>query len=299
MATVVVARGFVAAVAMRAAVVATIVVGMAAEAWASPVPACPVEAGDAALDEQIAHLTTPRPELAEAVWEGPSPIGARVRPEFRERIYPGLVEAYLAGLGVPGLASIGDVEDVVLAGSLTTLYYHPGSDIDIHVYVDGSKVTADRCAAFMTLHERSKVWSAARNERVDGRLVNFDVLDPACAGQADFPAYSLMRDAWREPPRTAVWHDPPVATIEEAARTWRERIDAAVAAFCAGAAADGKSLAQLDAAFTDYRRAGFERNFDPDGFVAENVTYKALRNLGYVACLRAPDRSACRSVPAE
>mgnify|MGYP001480298052 CR=1 FL=1 len=190
--------------------------------------------------------------------------GDEMRPEVRLRLLRGAL-AFYRFLGVDGLR----VQDIVLTGSNAAYNYTDLSDLDVHLIVD---LAATPCPDLAENLFRAKkaLWSDTYHAMVRGCSVEFYVEDAAEPARSN-GVYSILHGRWvRKPERTPPHPDD--AAVVHKTRAYAAEIEHLLAA--------DPSVREIDAIFSrlhDLRRVGLQKGGE---FSTENLTYKALRNLG-------------------
>ena len=163
------------------------------------------------------------------------------------------------------------VIDVVLTGSMANYNYTKFSDFDLHVVTSYSDLDCDDLAEAFYRAKKS-IWNDRHDITIGGHDVELYVEDveqpPVSAGM-----YSLLQDQWIKKPE----FDPPV--IDDRAVNLKvadlaKQIDVAV-----DRADDPTDISRITDKLRRMRRSGLDTTGE---FGVENLTYKILRNLGYL-----------------
>lgn len=163
------------------------------------------------------------------------------------------------------------VIDVVLTGSMANYNYTKFSDFDLHVVTSYSDLDCDDLAEAFYRAKKS-IWNDRHDITIGGHDVELYVEDveqpPVSAG-----VYSLLQDRWLKRPE----YNPP--SIDDRAINLKvadlaKQIDVAV-----DRADDPADISRITNKLRKMRRSGLDTTGE---FGVENLTYKILRNLGYL-----------------
>lgn len=163
------------------------------------------------------------------------------------------------------------VIDVVLTGSMANYNYTKFSDFDLHVVTRYSDLECDDLAeAFY--RAKKTIWNDRHDITIGGHDVELYVEDveqpPVSTGM-----YSLLQDQWIKKP------DYNYPTIDDRAINLKvsdlvKQIDVAV-----DRADDPEDIYRITDKLRKMRRTGLDTTGE---FGVENLTFKILRNLGYI-----------------
>lgn len=163
------------------------------------------------------------------------------------------------------------VLDIVLTGSMANYNWTKFSDFDIHVVTEYADLQCDDLAeAFY--QAKKKIWNDNHDIMIRGHEAELyveDVNEPPVSGGV----YSLLNGKWLKQPS----YDPP--QIDDRAVNIKvasliEQIDRALAL-----ANDPEDIKRITDKIRKMRRIGLDRVGE---FSVENLTFKVLRNLGYL-----------------
>ena len=163
------------------------------------------------------------------------------------------------------------VIDVVLTGSMANYNYTKFSDFDLHVITRYSDLECDDLAEAFYRAKKS-IWNDKHDITIGGHDVELYVEDveqpPVSAG-----VYSLLQDRWLKRPE----YSPP--TVDDRAVNLKvadliKQIDVAV-----DRADDPQDIYRITDKLRKMRRTGLDTAGE---FGVENLTFKVLRNLGYL-----------------
>ncbi len=163
------------------------------------------------------------------------------------------------------------VLDIILAGSNASYNYTPLSDLDVHLIVDNTK---SPCPELMTNFFTSKknLWNSQHNIEISGQNVELYVQDINTHLNSN-GIYSILRNKWIDAPiaKKPSWNDRAVITKTN---DYAEKIDDLLS--------NEPKLADIKKLFDaikKMRKSGLENGGE---FSTENLTFKSLRNLGYI-----------------
>ncbi len=174
---------------------------------------------------------------------------------------------FIDQLDVPGFR----VYDVVLTGSMANFNYTKYSDFDVHVVTRYSELQCDDIAeAFY--QAKKKIWNDNHDIIVRGHEVELYVEDidqpPVAAG-----IYSLLDDSWiRQPEFSRPGIDNRAVNLK--VEDLITQINATIRA-----ADDPEDITRLFAKLRKMRQSGLDQGGE---YSVENLSYKILRNLGYL-----------------
>jgi hypothetical protein len=163
------------------------------------------------------------------------------------------------------------VIDVVLTGSMANYNYTKFSDFDLHIVTSYKDLNCDDLAEAFYRAKKS-IWNDKHDITIGGHEVELYVEDveqpPVSAGM-----YSLLQDRWIKRPD----YSPP--SIDDRAVNLKvadlvKQIDVAV-----DRADDPEDIYRITDKLRRMRRTGLDTTGE---FGVENLTFKVLRNLGYL-----------------
>ena len=163
------------------------------------------------------------------------------------------------------------VIDVVLTGSMANYNYTKYSDFDLHVVTRYSDLECDDLAEAFYRAKKS-IWNDRHDITIGGHDVELYVEDveqpPVSSGM-----YSLLQDQWIKRPE----YNAP--TIDDSAINLKvadliKQIDVAIET-----ADDPEDIYRVTDKLRKMRRSGLDSTGE---FGVENLTFKVLRNLGYI-----------------
>lgn len=163
------------------------------------------------------------------------------------------------------------VLDIVLTGSMCNYNYTKYSDFDLHIVTHYSDLKCDNIAEAL-YRAKKQIWNDAHDITIRGHDVELYVEDsaepPVSAG-----VYSLLRNKWLSEPK----FEPP--SINDSAVNHKvhdiiKQIDTAIET-----ADDPQDVQRISDKIRKMRRSGLDRYGE---FGVENLTFKVLRNLGYI-----------------
>jgi hypothetical protein len=216
------------------------------------------------VDDFVAGNVDYHNELSPAAWDGD---------ELRTDVRVHLLRAakfFTAYLEIPGFR----VYDVVLTGSMANYNYTKFSDFDLHVVTRYSDLECDDLAEAFYRAKKS-IWNDAHDITIRGHEVELYVEDvdnpPVSSGM-----YSLLSGTWIKEPE---YVKPTVdnTAINAKVRDLIKQIDVAVEQ-----ADDPEDIKRITDKLRKMRRSGLDTAGE---FGVENLTFKILRNLGYLDAL--------------
>jgi hypothetical protein len=212
-------------------------------------------------DDFVAGNVDYHDKLSPAAWDGE---------ELRTDVRVHLLRAakfFTAYLEIPGF----EVYDVVLTGSMANYNYTQFSDFDLHVVTRYSDLECDDLAEAFYRAKKS-IWNDAHDITINGHEVELYVEDvdnpPVSSGM-----YSLLSGTWIKEPE---YSKPTVdnTAINAKVRDLIKQIDVAIER-----ADDPDDIKRITDKLRKMRRSGLDTAGE---FGVENLTFKILRNLGYL-----------------
>ena len=200
-------------------------------------------------------------ELSPAAW-----AGEELRTDVRVHLLRA-AKFFTAYLEIPGF----EVYDVVLTGSMANYNYTQFSDFDLHVVTRYSDLECDDLAEAFYRAKKS-IWNDAHDITINGHEVELYVEDvdnpPVSSGM-----YSLLSGQWIKEPE---YSRPTVdnTAINAKVRDLIKQIDVAIER-----ADDPDDIKRITDKLRKMRRSGLDTAGE---FGVENLTFKILRNLGYL-----------------
>jgi predicted nucleotidyltransferase len=163
------------------------------------------------------------------------------------------------------------VIDVVLTGSMANYNYTQFSDFDVHVVTNYQDLQCDDLAAKFYAAKK-KIWNTEHDITIHGHEVEMYVEDsasPAISGAV----YSLLKGAWVKEPHA---QDPAIddAAVNAKTRDLIKQIDVVLSG-----ADDPEDVIRIVHKLKQMRQSGLDRHGE---FGVENLSFKILRNLGYI-----------------
>lgn len=170
-------------------------------------------------------------------------------------------------LDIPNLK----VKDIIVVGSNASYNYTKYSDMDVHLLVDISKTS---CPEIMEnlFHTKKSLWNERRNVKIKGQDIEMYVQDTSSLLKSR-GVYSLVSNRWLAKPSKSK------PTIDDSAVI--AKTDACVD-YVDSILDDKPSLDKVEATISkihNMRKSGLDSGGE---FSVENLTYKMLRNLGYI-----------------
>jgi pyrimidine deaminase RibD-like protein/predicted nucleotidyltransferase len=163
------------------------------------------------------------------------------------------------------------VIDVVLTGSMANYNYTKYSDFDVHVVTKYADLKCDDLAEKF-YSAKKRIWNTEHDITIYGHEVEMYVEDvndpPVSAG-----VYSLLHGKWIKEPK---FDRPQIddRAINAKTRDLMKQIDVAV-----NQANDPEDIIRIVHKLKQMRRSGLDKHGE---FGVENLSFKILRNLGYI-----------------
>ena len=192
--------------------------------------------------------------------------GANLKSEVRYKLLQS-AKMFLDYLEIPNFKLL----DVVLTGSMANFNYTRFSDFDVHLVTRYSDLACDDLAeAFY--QAKKKIWNDDHDVIVRGHEVELyveDVDEPPIAGGI----YSLLNDSWIKEPS----YEPP--SIDD--RAVNHKVDDLIIRInkTIESANEPNDLRRLLHKLRKMRQNGLDANGE---YSVENLSFKILRNLGYL-----------------
>lgn len=163
------------------------------------------------------------------------------------------------------------VKDIIVVGSNASYNYTKYSDMDVHLLVDISKMQCPDIIENL-FHTKKSLWNERRNVKIKGQDIEMYVQDTKSLLQSR-GVYSLVNNKWLSKPTK----DKPMiddAAVIAKTDACADHIDRIIES--------NPSPEKLEATIQKIhkmRRSGLDSGGE---FSTENLTYKMLRNLGYI-----------------
>lgn len=204
--------------------------------------------------------------------------GGNILSEVREHLLS-IANAWAEFAEIPKSA----IEDIRLTGGNANYNYTPYSDLDLHLFVDYSKVTpecpCDETIMYKYFMDRKALWAKAhKNIHIHGLPVEVyaqPVTEGIKSGQG---VYSLLSDKWLQKPAKASFKlDDPIMLqkIDFLKRQIDDMVDTK--------STDLEALKAMKARVRTMRGAAVQAEGE---FAIENLVFKELRNTGYIKKLQ-------------
>ena len=215
--------------------------------------------------EEIVDLIVFHDELNPKFWDGDKKMHSDVRFHLLQA-----AKEFYDFIELPKLK----VTDIVVVGSNASYNYTELSDLDVHLIV---KFKALPCSDLMEnfFSTKKTLWNTQHDITVKGQQVEMYVQDTKALLESN-GVYSLLKNRWIVEPRS----EQP---------TWDDMAVVAKTTACADEIDDliksdptEDEISDLLYRIHNMRRAGLQAGGE---FSTENLTYKSLRNLGYLSRL--------------
>ncbi len=168
--------------------------------------------------------------------------------------------------------------DIILTGSMASYNYTKHSDIDLHIVLDFKQISEDIELVEDLLKSKKKLWSKIYPTEIKNHEIELHFQDINHAHYA-IGVFSIIKNEWIKKPVKEVV-DINTENIKEKASDYINKID------------DLKKIVHSDSFSVEYeklkeklkklRKSGLE---DEGVYSTENITFKILRNLGYLDVL--------------
>lgn len=165
------------------------------------------------------------------------------------------------------------IEDLLIVGGNANFNYTDFSDIDLHILVDKEKI-AD-CPEILDeyLKDKKQLWTHSHDIKIYGYDVEVYAQDISEQVPANQGSYSLLSDSWiNEPKQEEVNLDDPELAIK--IEDMKHKIDSMISS-----KASDESFEKLKQKFKNMRASALKKAGE---YSMENLTFKELRNLGYI-----------------
>jgi pyrimidine deaminase RibD-like protein/predicted nucleotidyltransferase len=163
------------------------------------------------------------------------------------------------------------VLDVVLTGSMANYNYTKFSDFDVHVITNYSDLACDDLVEKF-YSAKKKIWNSEHDITIYGHEVEMYVEDAASPAVSN-AVYSLLKGAWIKEPT----QENPViddAAINAKTRDLIKQIDVVLQS-----ADEPEDIIRIVHKLKQMRQSGLDQHGE---FGVENLSFKILRNLGYI-----------------
>jgi hypothetical protein len=164
-----------------------------------------------------------------------------------------------------------DVSDVILTGSNANYNWTTQSDLDLHIVADFSNIKCDFLEDY--LQTKKELWNSSHNITIYGYDVELYAQDTDDHLVAT-GIYSIKSNQWLLKPKKQELSIDNFAVQSKAAELMND-----IDAYILSGSMDQRSAKELKEKIKKLRRAGLESGGE---FSVENLTFKALRNNGYL-----------------
>lgn len=163
------------------------------------------------------------------------------------------------------------VYDIILTGSLANYNYTTKSDFDLHLVVDHNDFDGDLAEKF--LQAKKTIWNDQHDIKIKGHEVELyaqDISEP----HHSTGTYSLLKNQWIVKPK---YQNPDInhLAVKIKSASLMKQIDSLIASQSTNIA----EVESLREKIRNMRRAGLQSKGE---FSTENLTFKVLRNEGYL-----------------
>jgi hypothetical protein len=213
-----------------------------------------------------------QPSLNPKVWLK----GAKINPEIRDRLLEIADDFYSAlKIDIP-------IEDIHLTGSLANYTWTQYSDFDVHVLLDFAKLNEDTALVKKALDGQRFMWNQRHPVEIVGHDVELyaqDINEPHTASGL----YSLLKQEWITTPK----YNPPsvdpkdISRRVEALETEIDMLEEEIHEGLYGLTQE-TLISKVDWLKEKIMKARKDGLSERGEFSVENLTFKALRNAGYI-----------------
>lgn len=214
----------------------------------------------------------PKKKLNPAFWEEKN---QKLDPEVRKKLLD-IVRHFISELAL----DLGDIEDVVITGSIANFNWSQYSDIDLHVIADLEKLNVDRDLLEDYFAAKKNLWNNGHDVKMHGHEVEVYV-QPSDQAHHSTGTYSALNDEWIEKP-TPDFKKFDKAAVKSKTMDIIELIKYIHQTLRTDPLHAMKMADTLQDRLKTMRTAGLE---DEGEFSVENLTYKTLRRSGYLETL--------------
>lgn len=165
--------------------------------------------------------------------------------------------------------SKGNIDDIVLTGSMANFNWSEHSDIDLHLIVDPREVSGDQDLAKEFFKLAKSLWNKEHDITMCGHDVEI-YLQATDEPHYASGVYSLERQRWIRKPDDSNVNPPDEDVVRRRAKRFEDEIKTL-------SDTDGPAATKLKEKIKKMRRAGLAKNGE---FSVENLTFKHLRNTG-------------------
>lgn len=170
-------------------------------------------------------------------------------------------------------------KDIILTGSMANYNYSEFSDLDVHIIMDYNQISDNEEFADEFLRMKKQIWNERYPIQIKGHDVEMYYQDSDEIHHST-GTYSLMNDVWiNEPTKKVINID--TDTIKEKSAQLMYEIDDL--SKITNPETFKKEYTKLKDKIKKMRQSGLEKNGE---YSVENLTFKILRNTGYLEKLR-------------
>jgi predicted nucleotidyltransferase len=165
-----------------------------------------------------------------------------------------------------------DIEDVIFTGSLANFNYTEFSDIDLHLLIDFSTIDADYDFVKEYMNAKKTVWNKKHDIQIKGYDVELYAQDSREAHHST-GVFSILRNEWIHIP-TPTKRKIDFHSIMEKSRHLMNYIDHVLSQ-----PNRESNIEKLKEKIRNMRQSGLSSGGE---YSVENLTFKVLRNTGYL-----------------
>jgi predicted nucleotidyltransferase len=216
-------------------------------------------------EDAVADTLQYQTELFAGAWRD-----NKLRPEIRYKLLQS-AKMFIDTIEIPGFKIL----DIILTGSMANYNWTKFSDFDVHVVTRYSDLKCDDLAAEF-YRAKKNIWNQEHDILVRGHEVELyvqDVTEPHVSSGV----YSLLDNKWLVTPEK-ITSDIDQDAVRKKSQDLMKQIDVALEQ-----ADDPDDVKRIQKKITHMRKSGLEKAGE---FSVENLTFKVLRNTGYLAKLK-------------
>jgi len=207
----------------------------------------------------------PRSNLSEKIWEK----NMKMKNDIRDSLLR-IADSFIDYLGVAL-----DVKDITITGSYANYNYTPYSDIDLHIIVNYDELTDVEDLPKEFFHAKKSFWNDRHDIKIKGVEVELYAQDEK-EPHSSTGVYSVEKDIWLVKPRkfkTKIDNQ----SIKEKYKKIKKEIDEIINN--QKNEIDITNVESMIDKIRKMRKSGLEKGGEMSD---ENLTYKILRNDGYI-----------------
>lgn len=223
------------------------------------------------IDPKLAYHDSLNP----SIWtEGPENF--ELKPKIKEQLLK-IAQEFTESLEIDNSV----IQDYVITGSNANYNWTEQSDLDLHILIrpdalktcENCKVDSESC-----LQAKKSLWNDRHDITIYGVPVEIYITAEAEKLVSDSGTYSLTSDRWVKLPEKKV-----ISYDAEQVKAKSKELAAEIDNLISSQSDDQAQIKELLDKISRMRRAGLNREGE---FSVENLTFKSLRNNGYIDKIR-------------